>query len=196
MSGWVEPEWAMVTVMFVDIRGFTAYADRSTAREATDHLNAFFEVTVPVVQEHGGHVNKLLGDGLLAVFGAPGPLADHADRALAAGRVLVDVVPARLGVGWAIGIGINSGLVLVGTIGTQGHRELGVVGDPVNVAARLESATRELSVPLLVTEATRCLLDRDADDLAAMGSLALRGKSQPVVVHGLQFRNASRTPRP
>ena len=86
MSAHIEPEWAMVTVMFVDIRGFTAFADRSTAREATDFLNEFFEVVVPVVPAHGGHVNKLLGDGLLGVFGAPDPLPDHADRALAAGR--------------------------------------------------------------------------------------------------------------
>ncbi len=67
MSAHVEPEWAMVTVMFVDIRGFTSYADRSTAREATDYLNEFFEVAIPVVPDHGGHVNKLLGDGLLAI---------------------------------------------------------------------------------------------------------------------------------
>ena len=77
MTARVEPEWAMVTVAFVDIRGFTAFADRSTARQAVDHLNGFFELAVPVVERHGGSVNKLLGDGLLAVFSMP----DHADRA-------------------------------------------------------------------------------------------------------------------
>ena len=73
----------MATIAFVDIRGFTTFADRSTAREAVAFLNEFFELTVPIVGKHGGSVNKLLGDGMLGVFGAPEPLPDHADRALA-----------------------------------------------------------------------------------------------------------------
>jgi adenylate cyclase len=113
----VEPEWAMVTILFVDIRGFTAFADRSTAREAVDYLNEFFAVAVPVVSAHGGHVNKLLGDGLLAVFGAPEPVPDHADRALAAASDLLAAVDSELGERCRVGIGVNSGLVLVGTIG-------------------------------------------------------------------------------
>ncbi|MEJ7875733.1 MAG: adenylate/guanylate cyclase domain-containing protein, partial [Solirubrobacterales bacterium] len=66
-SAYVEPEWAMVTVLFVDIRGFTAFADRSTAREAVAYLNDFFELAVPALARHGGHANKLLGDGFLGV---------------------------------------------------------------------------------------------------------------------------------
>jgi adenylate cyclase len=128
----VEPEWAMVTVLIVDIRGFTTFADRSTAREAVDYLNQFFEVAVPVVSQHGGQVNKLLGDGLLAVFDAP----DHADRALSAGCAMLSTVDAHLGARCRIGVVINSGLVLVGTIGGGGLTELGVIGDPVNRRAR------------------------------------------------------------
>ena len=86
MSARIEPEWEMVTVLFVDIRGFTSFADRSTAREAVEYLNEFFGLVVPIVAAHGGHVNKLLGDGLLGVFGAPSRCPDHADRALAAAR--------------------------------------------------------------------------------------------------------------
>ncbi len=196
MTAHVEPEWAMVTVMFVDIRGFTTFADRSTASEATAYLNEFFEVTVPVVLAHGGQVNKLLGDGLLGVFGAPDPLPDHADRALAAGRDLLDAVDTRLGDRCRIGIGLNSGLVLVGTIGGGGHTELGVVGDPVNVAARVEAATSDLDESLLLTEATRCLLENKDPSLRlrSKGSVPLKGKAEPVVVHGLDSRNAFRTP--
>jgi len=196
MSSRIEPEWALVTVMFVDIHGFTTYADRVTAREATDYLNEFFEVVVPVVVDHGGHVNKLLGDGLLGVFGAPEPLPDHADRALDAGRAMVDAVDARMGDRCRIGVGLNSGLVLVGTIGGGGHTELGVIGDPVNVAARVEAATRELGEWLLLTEATRCLLEDSGriHSLTPRGSVSLKGKPRPVVVHGLAFRNAFRTP--
>jgi adenylate cyclase len=172
----VEPEWAMVTVAFVDIRGFTTFADRATAREAVEFLNEFFALSVPVVERHGGSVNKLLGDGLLAVFRTP----DHADRALTASFDLLAAVEGR----FRIGIGVNSGLVLVGTIGGGGHSELGVVGDPVNVSARVQDATRELGEPLLLTEATRCLLGGGAaGGLEPRGQLALRGKREPVTVY-------------
>ena len=179
MSGRVEPEWALVTVAFVDIRGFTTFAHRATAREAVAYLDEFFARAVPVVQRHGGSVNKFLGDGLLAVFGAPAPLPDHADRALAASAEMIDAVDGHC----AIGIGVNSGLVLVGTIGGGGLTELGVVGDPVNVAARVQDATRELGEPLLLTEATRALLDSPPPGLETRGTLALRGKPEPVAVY-------------
>jgi adenylate cyclase len=176
----IEPEWAMVTVAFVDIRGFTTFADRATAREAVDHLNGFFALAVPVIEGHGGSVNKLLGDGILGVFGAPDPLPDHADRALGASADLLDALEGR----YRVGIGLNSGLVLVGTIGGGGHSELGVVGDPVNVSARVQDATRDLGEPLLLTEATRCLLDDGAyASLEARGVLTLKGKRDPVAIY-------------
>jgi class 3 adenylate cyclase len=177
----IEPEWAMVTVAFVDIRGFTSFADRSTAREAVDYLDEFFATVVPVVHAHGGYVNKLLGDGLLAVFDTP----DHADRAFAAGCAMVSAVDAQFGDRCRIGVGVNSGLVLVGTIGAAGVVEHGVIGDPVNVAARVQDATREFGEPLLVTEATCMLLEEQRPELVARGSLALRGKARPIHVYGL-----------
>jgi adenylate cyclase len=182
----VEPEWAMVTVLFVDIRGFTTFADRSTAREAVEYLNEFFELVVPIVAQHGGHANKLLGDGLLAVFGAPKPLPDHPDRALAAARSILGSVESHFGDRCRIGIGVNSGLVLVGTVGGGDLTELGVIGDPVNVAARVQDATRELGETLLVTEATRALLEAEVPRLAHRGSLELRGKANAVEVYGVR----------
>jgi adenylate cyclase len=182
VSARVEPEWAMVTVAFVDIRGFTTFADRATAHEAVDYLNEFFALAVPVVRRHGGSVNKFLGDGLLAVFGAPAPMPDHADRALAASAEMIDAVERHC----AIGIGVNSGLVLVGTIGGGGLTELGVVGDPVNVAARVQDATRERGEPLLLTEATRTLLDAPPPGLEPRGTLSLRGKAEPTAVYAPQ----------
>jgi adenylate cyclase len=170
----VEPEWAMVTVAFVDIRGFTTFADRSTAREAVHHLNGFFELAIPVVERHSGSVNKLLGDGILAVFAT----RDHADRALDCSADLLAAVEGR----YRIGIGVNSGLVLMGTIGGGGLTELGVIGDPVNVSARVQDATRELGEPLLVTQATRCLLEDTEARLEPRGEIALRGKRDPVQI--------------
>jgi class 3 adenylate cyclase len=143
------------------------------------YLNEFFAVAVPVVSEHGGKVNKLLGDGLLAVFDAHG----HAAHAVGAARALISAVDARLGGRCRVGVGVNSGLVLVGTIGAAGVVEHGVIGDPVNVAARVQDATRELGEPLLVTEATRVLLDGDGPRLEARGTLSLRGKARPVAVY-------------
>jgi adenylate cyclase len=187
MTARVEPEWAMVTVAFVDIRGFTSFADRATAREAVDYLNDFFELVVPIVAEYGGHANKLLGDGLLAVFGAPKPLPDHPDRALAAAGSILSSVESRFGERCRIGIGVNSGLVLVGTIGGGELTEVGVIGDPVNVAARVQDATRELGEPLLVTEATRRLLEAEAVPLEHRANLTLRGKAEPVAVHSMRI---------
>jgi adenylate cyclase len=194
MSARIEPEWEMVTVLFIDIRGFTMFADHSTAREAVAFLNEFFALVVPILIVHGGHANKLLGDGLLGVFGAPDPCPDHADRALAAAEDMLSSVESHFGERCRIGIGINSGLVLVGTIGGGDLTEFGVIGDPVNVAARVQDATRELGEPLLLTEATRLLLERTDIGLEARGNLALKGKSKPIAVHGLASRNASRTP--
>ena len=175
----------MVSVAFADIRGFTTFADRSTAREAVDFLNEFFATAVPAVEQNGGRVNKLLGDGLLAVFDAP----SHADAALAAAVELVATAPCE------VGVGVNSGLVLVGTIGAGQAVELGVIGDPVNVAARVQDATRELAEPVLITEATRLLLD-DEPPLEARGELTLRGRSAPVTVYGLPHAAVTLPGRP
>jgi adenylate cyclase len=177
----VEPEWAMVTVAIVDIRGFTTFADRVTAREAAAFLDEFFATVIPSVTAHHGQVLRLLGDGLLAVFDGPA----HADRALAAGCALLGEVDARFGDGCSVGVGLNSGLVLLGTLGGGGFAEYGVVGDPVNVASRVQDATRDLREPLLLTEATRLLLEDEGPGLEARGVLALRGKPEPVAVHAL-----------
>jgi class 3 adenylate cyclase len=95
----------MATVAFVDIRSFPMFADTATAREVAAYLTAFFEVAVPVVSAHGGVVNKLLGDGLLTLFGAPVPAADHADRAVAAAGALLDAVAESLDERNQVGIG-------------------------------------------------------------------------------------------
>lgn len=180
------PEWALVTVLFADIRGFTTFADKATARETVDFLNGFFSQVIPVVERQGGTVNQLLGDGLLAVFGAPGPLPDHADRALAAGQEMLAAVNGGAGQRYPIGIGINSGLVLFGRLGGGGHWATSVIGDPVNVASRVQDATRDLDEPLLLTEATRCLLEASVNAVEPVGPIRLKGKDQLVLVHRLR----------
>src|SRR5437763_935452 len=169
-------EEAEVSVLFVDIRDFTPFAEDASAREAVARLNEFFGVVVPVIARHGGHANKFVGDGLLGVFGAPERLPDHADRALEAACDIARVVEERFGDTPAIGIGINSGPVIAGSIGGGGRLEFTVIGDPVNVASRVERATRKTGDVILLTEATRCLLTRQDIELDQRGSMALKGK--------------------
>src|SRR6266576_1247342 len=144
LSGRFPQEGVEVTVsiMFVDVRGFTPFAERSEATEVVATLNALFEVIVPIVTEHGGHVDKFMGDGLLATFGAPEGYTDHADRAVAAGLEIVEAVN-RPDAELKVGVGINTGRVVAGSIGGAGRLNFSVIGDAVNVSARVEAARRE-----------------------------------------------------
>jgi len=173
-----------VTVLFVDLRDFTPFAERSSARETVAFLNRFFELAVPILHEHGGHANKFVGDGILGVFGAPERLPDHADRALSAACRLESAVRETFGGEVGIGVGVNSGPVVVGSVGGGGRLEFAVIGDPVNVAARVEAATRETGDTVLLTEATRCLLERpDEFGIQERGTLPLKGKREPVLLY-------------
>ena len=184
----IEGQEREVTVMILDIWDFTEFAERSSARETVAFLNDMFEIVVPCVTEHGGHANKFLGDGLLAVFGAPERLGDHADRAVAAARDIATNLAERFGEEIRFGIGVNSGPVVVGSVGGGGRLEFAVIGDPVNVAARVEHLTRETGDVVLLTEATHCLLS-DADfDLEERGDFALKGVSEPVPIYAMCVR--------
>jgi class 3 adenylate cyclase len=180
----LEGQEREVTVMFVDVRDFTPFAERSSARETVSFLNDFFETVVPVVIRCGGHANKFLGDGLLCVFGAPERLHDHADRALRCAREIAAEIQDRFAGRIEIGIGLNSGPVVVGSVGGGGRLEFSVIGDPVNVAARVEAATRDLGDTILITEATRCLLESFDGELEPRGAMELKGKSRPVPLYG------------
>jgi len=179
----LDGDEAEVTLLFVDVRDFTPFAERASARETVTFLNSFFEVVVPILLAHGGHANKFVGDGLLGVFGAPEPLPDHADRALEAACEIATAVDERLGGEVRIGIGLNSGPVAVGSVGGGGRLEFAVIGDPVNVAARVEKVTRETGDTVLLTEATRCLLTRAPVPLEERGEMELKGKSDPVPLY-------------
>src|SRR3954453_14924611 len=178
----LEGDEVEVSVLFVDIRDFTPFAEQASAEEAVAQLNEFFDLVVPILIEHGGHANKFVGDGVLGVFGAPDRLPDHADRALEAACDIADAVEEHFGEQLQIGIGINSGPVVAGSIGGGGRLEFTVIGDPVNVAARVERATRQTGDVVLLTEATRCLLARDHGELEPRGTMPLKGKSGGVAL--------------
>jgi len=143
-------------------------------------LNQLYERVVPIVLEQGGHANKFIGDGLLAVFGAPAKLADHADRAVAAAREIASLNESRHVSGLRVGVGVNSGEVVVGTIGGGGRLDFTVIGDAVNTAARVEAATRATGDDVLITDATKELLRRDHCEWVERDPVPLKGKSESV----------------
>ena len=174
-----------VTVMFVDIRDFTPFAEANPAEDVVARLNALFEIVVPAVVDAGGHVNKFLGDGALAVFGAPNDIADHADAAVSAAVLIQRLVAERFGGELRIGIGINTGVVIAGTIGGAGKLEFTLIGDTVNVAARVEQLTKTTGDAILLTQLCVDALMSRPPDLVVRGAHALKGKSAPVQVFGL-----------
>jgi class 3 adenylate cyclase len=178
-------ERRVVTVMFVDIRDFTPFAEANTAEDTVARLNALFEIVVPAVVEAGGHVNKFLGDGALAVFGAPNELADHADAAVTAAVLIHRLVGERFGGDLRIGMGINTGVVIVGTIGGGGKLEFTLIGDAVNVAARVEQLTKTTGDAILLTQQTVDVLSTRPPGLVDRKSHALKGKSAAVQVFGV-----------
>src|ERR1700742_3387684 len=174
-----------VTVMLVDVRDFTPFAEANTAEDTVARLNALFEIVVPAVVDAGGHVNKFLGDGALAVFGAPNDLATHADAAVNAAVLIQRLVAERFGGELRIGIGINTGVVIAGTIGGGSKLEFALIGDAVNVAARVEQLTKTTGDAILLTQQSVDALLSPPTGLIGRDAYALKGKSAPVRVFGL-----------
>jgi adenylate cyclase len=170
-----------VTIMFIDIRDFTGFAESTPADQVLAAINQLFEQIVPIIQEHGGHIDKFVGDGLLAVFGAPRRQPDHADQALAAALEIARTADSDHGL--TIGIGLNSGTVVAGNVGGAGRLEFSVIGDPVNVAARVEAATRDTGDTILLAQRTKDLLTREHPELVERAGLELKGKREPVKVY-------------
>ena len=168
------------SVLFLDVRGFTAFAERAAAQEVVACLNELYEAVVPVIQRHGGHANKFVGDGLMAVFGAPERHPDHAARAVAAAGDIAELVREGLGGELRVGLGVNSGRVVVGTIGGGGRRDFTVIGAPVNTAARVEAATRLTGDDLLITETTLRALGPEGGHFEERPPVPLKGKSGSV----------------
>jgi adenylate cyclase len=163
-----------VSVLFFDVRDFTQFAAEAEAKEVVAKLNALFEITVPIITRHGGHVDKFIGDGLMAIFGAPENYPDHAERAVRAACEMAKAVNYGEPLDFCIGVGINSGPVVAGSIGGAGRLNFSVIGDAVNVAARVESATRDTKDDVLISADTAALLGASFD-LESRGIRELKG---------------------
>jgi len=182
-----------VSVLVCDVRDFTVFARQAEAKEVVARLNELFEIVVPIVTRHGGHVDKFMGDGLLAVFGAPESYPDHADRAVRAACEMATRVNSDEGPGLRIGVGVNTGRVIAGSIGGAGRLNFSVIGDSVNVATRVEAATREVDEDVLITEATRRQLS-PAIEAEPCGEHELKGIAEPVALYAPRLREAAPAP--
>lgn len=178
-----------MVVLFLDVRGFTAFAEAQPPEAVVRYLNGLFEIAVPAITARGGVVHQLLGDGLMALFGVPEAQPGDADRAVAAAEHIVAVVSAE-GVRGALpptrlGLGLHAGEVLVGFVGPEAHREYKVVGDAVNVAARVEGLNKLHGSTLLVTGAVYDELS-DPPPATDLGLTPVRGRAEPVRLYRLR----------
>lgn len=178
-------EMRRVCVMFVDIRSFTTAARTRTPAEVVERLDDVFEILVEIVDRHNGIVNKFLGDGLLAIFGAPIDDPLEAANAVAAAReMLMSVDASNVGHSWPIrlGIGIHIGQAVAGTVGSQRRKEYTVIGDTVNLASRLESLNKEVGSQLIVSDAVREAARDAIGEALPLGPVPVRGYAEPVTV--------------
>ncbi len=182
------------TVLFTDIRGFTPFAERTSPERVIEVLNHFLSEMSDAVLDNGGTLVSYLGDGLLAVFGAPIECSDHADRALAAAREMFRLRLPRFndwlgeqhdGAAFSIGVGVSSGPLMSGNVGSERRLEYTAIGDTVNIASRIESHTKEVGQSVLVSDSTRDLLT-GPNDLTYIGELTLRGRTAPTRLWGLE----------
>jgi adenylate cyclase len=176
------------TAMFSDIRSFTTIAESQTPAETIELLNTYYTLMFEAISDQGGVVNQMIGDGLMAIFGAPLVQADHCERAVKASLDMIDMIQLlnvdRLAQGKAeirIGIGIASGQVIAGYTGTTRRATYTCVGDTVNLAARLESHTKVVGKPILIDGATQSALSGGIK-VEAEGPFQLKGKTVEVQV--------------
>lgn len=181
----------VVTVLFSDIRGFTTFSETRDPEEVLEILNRYHEEMTDAVMAHEGTLITFMGDGIMAVFGAPIEQPDHADRALAAAIEMLSVRLPRVnewmrerGVGeqFKIGIGLNSGPVMAGNLGSRRRLEYTTIGDTTNTAARLEGMTKGTEHDLFITDSTRELLTREEIEFAFVDSMPVRGRAQAINV--------------
>jgi adenylate cyclase len=179
------------TVMFTDLRGFTQFSEHQKPEQVIDVVNKYLGEMSEAILEEEGTIVAYMGDGIMAVFGAPLEQEDHADRALRAARAMLDVHLPRfsewmkeqgLGEGFRMGIGLNSGGVISGNVGSEKRLEYTALGDTTNTAARLEGMTKGTAHQLYCSQSTKEMLISPPEDLIFVDEVDIRGRDQPLGV--------------
>ncbi len=170
-----------VTIVFTDIRGFTAFCESKDPALVVDLLNSYMQTMVSIIVNYSGHVNKFIGDGILAVFSDDDEGAKQGDHAFRAVACATEMVKAQAG-DFKTGAGIHSGEVVIGNVGSSDKMEFTVLGDTVNLASRLESLNKEQKTKLLLSEATREMSGAGIDTVY-IGEVPVRGKTEPMKLY-------------
>jgi adenylate cyclase len=177
-----------VTVLFADIRNFSAFSDKHTPPQVVKLLNAYYGAIVPCIDAEGGMLNSYMGDGIMVIFGAPARQPDHALRAVRAAVAVVAAVHDRITLwkqlgfdGLRIGVGIHTGKVVVGAIGSPIRLDYTAIGDTVNAASRIEGVNKLFQTEILITQETR-----DALPAAEAERLPIDASARPARVRGIQ----------
>ena len=178
-----------ITVLFSDVRGFTGISEKISPEAVVSFLSGYFAQVTEIVFKYGGTVDKFIGDGMMAIFGAPKFHGDDALRAVRTGLEMIELVK-RKGPEWAeilgasvnVGVGINSGDAVVGSIGSEIKSDFTAIGDTVNLASRLEGLTKEIGVPILISEFTAAEI-KDALSLTALRRVKVTGRETPLLVY-------------
>ena len=193
------------TAMFTDLRGFTSFAESLPAPQVIDILNVYLTEMSDAILSHGGTLVAYMGDGIFAVFGAPIEQPDHADRALAAAREMLNerlprfnafVLREHGNTGFRMGIGLNSGPFLSGNVGSERRMEYAAIGDTTNTAARLEGMTKGTSYQCYVAGTTRQALTGEAEDLLYVDEVEIRGRKSKVLLWALPDPDAAADKEP
>lgn len=191
----IQPELLTGTVLFGDLRGFTSFAEGRPVDDVIEAINTYLTLMTDAVLDEGGTIVDYMGDGIMAAFGAPVASDDHADRALTAARAMAGEqlatfnawLSATSGVEEPIrmGIGINSGPVVSGSVGSPRRLDYAVIGDTTNTASRIEALTKELGHAVLFSEQTKDALHALPEDAVSLGEFEIRGRTAKIQLWAL-----------
>ncbi len=181
----------LVTVVFSDIRGFTSFSENREPEDVIEVLNHYLTTMTDVILAHGGTLVAFMGDGIMAVFGAPIAMDDHADRAYAAAREMAGPALDEFNEwlrstgrdeSFRIGVGLNSGVVMAGNVGSEKRLEYTAIGDTTNTASRIESLTKGTPHMIMLSESTRMMMLRERPELQRIDSMSVKGRREEVVI--------------
>jgi adenylate cyclase len=178
-----------VCIMFLDIRGFTKFSESKKPEEVVYYLNSLFSFMIDIVNHNHGIINKFLGDGFMAVFGAPLSNGNDCQDAVTAALEIIERIEREIADGnippTRIGIGLHSGNAVTGTVGSILRQEYTVIGDVVNLACRIEQLNKQFTSQVLISEAVWDAVGRNIKNVSEIGKVQVKGRQTPVQIYQL-----------